>query len=282
MVMGKFFTGLIDRGIFDWQSDMILIPYGKQFGSISLNKAIAQHLSMGRDEPTYEVIAGFNKHYYAVGDKVLVNKKEGVIRKITKNAQYRGRAPLPASLELHRDGGYISKDGGKITKAEEDIPMSGDEVDEYLLVISANQNLGEKEDDEAENQASHRLEIELLYEQMEDGSNQTTISTRGEYSKLELAYAITIHKAQGSEWRKVFLILHNSHIHLNRELLYTAVTRASQQLFIVCEPDSFSKGVMKQRIKGDTLAEKIAWFKAKIAEKEGNSTNSKPSEGLTS
>jgi ATP-dependent exoDNAse (exonuclease V) alpha subunit len=51
---------------------------------------------------------------------------------------------------------------------------------------------------------------------------------------------------------------------LQRELLYTAVTRAKKELFVICEEDSFAKGIMSQRIKGDTLAEKAEYFKGKL------------------
>ena len=44
-----------------------------------------------------------------------------------------------------------------------------------------------------------------------------------------LGYALTVHKAQGSEWDRVFLLLHQSHnTMIQRELLYTAVTRAAK------------------------------------------------------
>jgi exodeoxyribonuclease V alpha subunit len=77
-------------------------------------------------------------------------------------------------------------------------------------------------------------------------------------------YAITVHKAQGSEWKKVFLILHQSHnIMLQRELLYTAVTRAKENLYVICEPEHFTIGVERQRIKGNTLFEKAEYFKGK-------------------
>ncbi len=41
---------------------------------------------------------------------------------------------------------------------------------------------------------------------------------------LELAYAITVHKSQGSEFGKTFLVL-PSDLRISRELLYTALTR---------------------------------------------------------
>jgi len=49
---------------------------------------------------------------------------------------------------------------------------------------------------------------------------------------LELAYALTVHKAQGSEFAVVFLILPQSPLMLTRELLYTALTRQKQQVVI--------------------------------------------------
>lgn len=49
---------------------------------------------------------------------------------------------------------------------------------------------------------------------------------------LELAYAITVHKAQGSEFPKVFMILPKQAGTLCRELLYTALTRHKEKLVI--------------------------------------------------
>lgn len=55
--------------------------------------------------------------------------------------------------------------------------------------------------------------------------------------ELELAYAITVHKSQGSEFRAVILpLLEGADILFTRNLLYTAVTRAKQLLIIVGSP----------------------------------------------
>jgi ATP-dependent exoDNAse (exonuclease V) alpha subunit len=51
---------------------------------------------------------------------------------------------------------------------------------------------------------------------------------------------------------------------LQRELLYTAVTRAREELYIICEPETFVKDIESQRVKGNTLAEKAEFFKGKI------------------
>lgn len=55
---------------------------------------------------------------------------------------------------------------------------------------------------------------------------------------LELAYAITVHKSQGSEFQKVFVILPKNCRPLSRELLYTALTRSRRQLVLLIEGDN--------------------------------------------
>jgi exodeoxyribonuclease V alpha subunit len=56
----------------------------------------------------------------------------------------------------------------------------------------------------------------------------------GELDLLELAYASTVHKSQGSEYRSVIINLQTAHyIMLKRPLVYTAITRAKERVVIV-------------------------------------------------
>ncbi|MFK3648021.1 AAA family ATPase [Lysobacter enzymogenes] len=57
---------------------------------------------------------------------------------------------------------------------------------------------------------------------------------------LDLAYALTVHKSQGSEFRKVFVILPKDSRLLSRELVYTALTRSREQLVLLIEGDDAS------------------------------------------
>jgi hypothetical protein len=50
---------------------------------------------------------------------------------------------------------------------------------------------------------------------------------------LELAYALTIHKAQGSQFELVILVLPREHPILSRELIYTALTRHQRRVVIM-------------------------------------------------
>jgi exodeoxyribonuclease V alpha subunit len=65
---------------------------------------------------------------------------------------------------------------------------------------------------------------------------------------LELAYAITVHKSQGSEFRIVILpLLCGPRQLLNREILYTAVTRAKELLIIVGNSKTINSMVNNKR-----------------------------------
>ncbi len=58
--------------------------------------------------------------------------------------------------------------------------------------------------------------------------------------ELELAYAVTIHKSQGSEYPAVVIpLMDGPRMLMNRNLLYTAVTRAKNCVMIVGEADTF-------------------------------------------
>jgi exodeoxyribonuclease V alpha subunit len=57
---------------------------------------------------------------------------------------------------------------------------------------------------------------------------------KGDLEELNLAYAISIHKSQGSEYKIVMIPMVRSYMHmLKKELIYTAITRAKQYLIIL-------------------------------------------------
>jgi exodeoxyribonuclease V alpha subunit len=61
-------------------------------------------------------------------------------------------------------------------------------------------------------------------------------------SQIELAYALTVHKSQGSEYPAVVLVLHGAHsILLRRNLFYTAITRARRFLCVVGSPRAWQR-----------------------------------------
>jgi exodeoxyribonuclease V alpha subunit len=66
-------------------------------------------------------------------------------------------------------------------------------------------------------------------------TTSTTKYTQADAQELQLAYAATIHKSQGSEFDHVIVIMHSKQPRqlLSRQLLYTAITRAKKAVYLV-------------------------------------------------
>jgi exodeoxyribonuclease V alpha subunit len=69
-----------------------------------------------------------------------------------------------------------------------------------------------------------------------------------ELNQLSLAYAITIHKSQGSEYPVVVIPLSMQHSKmLQRNLLYTAVTRGKQRVVLIAQPNALDMALLPTR-----------------------------------
>ena len=84
-----------------------------------------------------------------------------------------------------------------------------------------------------------------------------------ELEELELAYALTVHKAQGSEYPAVILpLLNGPRMLMNRNLLYTAVTRARSCVTIVGSPYAVNQMIDNkyEQIRYTSLRQRICEF----------------------
>ena len=97
--------------------------------------------------------------------------------------------------------------------------------------------------------------------------DETFVSyTLDNISNITLAYCISIHKSQGSEYPIVIMPIVNSHYHmLQRKLIYTGVTRARQSLILLGSKNAFIKG-----IETEERHERESSLKEKLIEKGKN------------
>jgi exodeoxyribonuclease V len=87
------------------------------------------------------------------------------------------------------------------------------------------------EDDDMDRGAA---KIKLLKAAFEDVEGEIPWSTRKRYDEFDYGYALTVHKAQGSQWNNVVLFDESWAFRDTRERwLYTAITRAAERLTIV-------------------------------------------------
>lgn len=78
---------------------------------------------------------------------------------------------------------------------------------------------------------------------------------REDLNNISLAYCVSVHKAQGSEYDLVFFLVSRSHqMMLKKKLIYTAVSRASHKLFILGNKDAFINGISQvERLRQTSL-----------------------------
>jgi exodeoxyribonuclease V alpha subunit len=129
-----------------------------------------------------------------------------------------GTAALNAELQqlLNPDGAPIGSSGLRV----------GDKVmqvrNNYELDVF-NGDIGRIE---ALDDASGRVRVRF--------EDRSATYTRADLDQLVPAYACTVHKSQGSEYPVVVFVLHpQHHVMLQRNLLYTAVTRAKRQIVLL-------------------------------------------------
>lgn len=85
-----------------------------------------------------------------------------------------------------------------------------------------------------------RINTYTEYMEVEFEENKFVTYTFKQLDELELAYAVTIHKSQGSEYPAVIMPMYQGpRMLMNRNLLYTGVTRAKKCVCMVGEPDIF-------------------------------------------
>lgn len=263
-IMGMTLPEFIDAGEYDPLNDVILTCFNVNFGTVELNKIVAGHLAtvQRRKDPksqapesyVHEIIAGINKKYFRIGDKVLYNKTEHFITDIKKNPKYFGKLPRMSSTTLDYNG--IEADSGKAFQDDAGhlLDKTMDDIDDFLSSFST-MDKGE------EGEGMKRAASHILFLYSESLDNTVELDSSGEIGNLELGYAITVHKSQGSEYPRVFFISHHTQATMHfRELLYTAITRAKRELVIICPPAMMVKGINTQRLPGRTLADKLVAF----------------------
>lgn len=246
-------------GDYNEHEDIILIPYNKQaMGTTEMNNKIATFLGHKRGAIVHQVKAGFNNWWLAVGDKLLVEKQAMWIVDIQENPKYMGGDTAPP--------GSYTRDGTPLGAANVDF----DATDSGLTLADYESfNMDDIEEEATKRAASHLVMCSNVNPASEDFDPSdpdnlvVELSSAGEFRPevFQFGYCMSIHKSQGSEWRKVFIFLHYDHAaFLNRELMYTAITRAREEVVICAKEDLLAAAIKRQKIAGIGLDEKIAFF----------------------
>ena len=102
----------------------------------------------------------------------------------------------------------------------------------------------------------------LAWVEWDDGERRPILEVM--LDDLELGYAITVHKAQGSQWERILVSVTGNRL-LDRTLIYTAVTRAQRQVILIGDEAAARRAVedlpraRRRRVAlGSTVARQLA------------------------
>lgn len=141
-------------------------------------------------------------------------------------------------------------------------------VNDKVMQTKNNYNLSFIDDEGEENFGVYNGDMgHIIF--IDKSSNKLTVEMDDkrliEYSledldNLELAYAITIHKSQGSEFKSVIIPMFDGYKLLQtRNLLYTAITRAKENIVLVGD-----KNVMNNMIRNNTINSRYSNLEKRI------------------
>ncbi len=190
----------------------VLIPTKKhEFGTIEINKYLQEFYN--KESP---VICSSENYQFKIGDK-MINKKNNYEMDI-----YNGSILTITNCKYKK---YVQDDNGTAYIEHYD---NGE--------LIKRQRHKENKERYRKNQLFDK-EFDCIYHKEEtDLVNGRHIKfSIDQMLKLELAYAITVHSAQGKGYETVVIILHSSMYNelLTRRLLYTAITRAKKRCIIL-------------------------------------------------
>ncbi|RMH44345.1 MAG: ATP-dependent RecD-like DNA helicase [Deltaproteobacteria bacterium] len=157
-------------------------------------------------------------------------------------------AALQARLNPARDGDPSARRGDRPFRAGDKVMQIRNNYDKEVFNgdIGVIRDIGERGD---------RVVVELT-----DGRRATY--DRDELDQLVHAYAVSVHKAQGSEYPAVILPLVTQHyMMLQRNLLYTAITRGKRLVVLVG-----TRRAVAMAVRNDSMRQRWTWLHRRIAD----------------
>ncbi|MCR5773764.1 MAG: ATP-dependent RecD-like DNA helicase [Lachnospiraceae bacterium] len=174
--------------------------------------------------------------------QVMTPMRKGVLG--VENLNLRLQEALNPSAANKRELGTVNgilRSGDKVMQTKNDYEMDWELTNGKGMVLETGKGVYNGDIGKVLSVSS-----EEAYIRFDDGREARY---RGEaLSNLELAYAITIHKSQGSEYRAVILpLLSGPRMLMNRNLLYTAITRAKHMVCILGSEDTVNMMIRNER-----------------------------------
>lgn len=168
--------------------------------------------------------------------QVLTPMRKGLLGVERLNGILQQYLNPPAKEKKEREsGGHIFREGDKVMQIKNNYQLEWEVRSKYGIAVEKGVGIfnGDMGIIREINEFAGTMAVEF------DEARRVEYSLKS-LEELELAYAITIHKSQGSEYpAAVIPLLNGPQMLMNRNLLYTAVTRAKKCVTLVGDENTF-------------------------------------------
>lgn len=137
----------------------------------------------------------------------------------------------------------------KLNQSEQCIRLG---VKQFKLNDRVMQTVNNKKGNNGDTGKIIQIENQMATIKFDDGKEEV-YSPEELLNFIELAYAITVHKSQGSEYKTVIIPCTDEHINANKTLLYTAITRSKEKCVVIGSLNKFKSLSIKLPTKRKTL-----------------------------
>ena len=254
---GNVLRDIIDSGCFNVvkltnifrqaaQSDIVVNAHKINAGErVDLAKRSNDFLFIRRDNPDAVISAAITLiqqklpgyvHAQPFDIQVMTPMRKGALGVERLNQVLQNYLNPPDKSKKEREaGGIIYRVGDKVMQIKNNYQMEWEVCNQYGIPTDRGAGIfnGDVGIIREINEYAELLTVEF------DEGKKIEYSFK-QLEELELAYAITIHKSQGSEYPAVIIPMYNGpRMLMTRNLIYTAVTRARACVCLVGQPDAF-------------------------------------------
>lgn len=168
--------------------------------------------------------------------QILTPMRNGKLGVLTLNKVLQARLNPPSANKKECTRGDITfRTGDKVMQIKNNYEMEWEIIGKYNIAIDSGTGIYNGDVGRITEIDTYMRQLSVLFD---DG--RSAVYSFEKLEELELAYAITIHKSQGSEYPVVIIpVLSGPKMLLTRNLLYTAVTRSQQCVILIGSKDAF-------------------------------------------
>ncbi len=190
--------------------------------------------------------------------QVLTPTRRGSLGVERLNAILQGRLNPPSDRKVQYEfGKRIFREGDKIMQIKNDYELEWEVRGTHGIILEAGEGVFNGDVGRIESIDLYNKTLDVIF----DDDRQATYPFNI-LDELELAYAMTIHKSQGGEYPAVILpLLPGPRLLYNRNLLYTAITRAKKCVMVIGDENTFNN-----MIDNVTEARRYSYLKERIEE----------------